>query len=369
MGVCLCKLPTYKNVAHRSSRRLGKERMGFRIRLPRGSPLAKGPLVASVGLLSLFIGGCESGPQDALLPAGPVAAMEVDLYNLIFWIAVGVFIIVEAILLYALFRYRRQGGDGIPAQVHGNTKLELTWTIIPILILAGVAVPTLSTIASAATPPTDAGVKVKVVGHQWWWEFDYPDLEVVTADELHIPVGTKIALTEESADVIHSFWVPRLGGKVQVIPNRVNESWIQADAPGEYFGQCFQLCGTSHANMRFRVIAQSKADFDAWVKAQKVVPTTPTSGDAAKGAQVFASGPCVGCHTIEGTAAKAKIGPDLTHFGSRSTLAGAIMENNPKNLAMWLKDPPGVKPGSLMPNYHLTDDQVNALVAYLESLK
>lgn len=359
---------TEKSVAHRSSRRLGKERMDFRIRPPRGTS-ARPLFIAIPILLALLIAGCTPGPQDALNPVGPVGLMEASLYNLIFWIAVGVFVVVEGLLLYTIVRYRRRSANGVPAQTHGNTKLEITWTLIPVLILVGIAVPTLTTIASAATPPSANSLKVRVVGHQWWWEFDYPDLGIVTADELHVPIGTPIAVTVESADVVHSFWIPRLGGKMQAIPNRQNEAWFQADAPGEYYGQCYQLCGTSHANMRFRVFAESKADFDRWVQQQKAVPPTPAAGDAAKGAQVFATGPCVGCHAIAGTAAKAKIGPDLTHFGSRRTIAGALLENNPKNLAMWLKDPPAVKPGSLMPNYHLTDEQVNALVAYLESLK
>lgn len=341
--------------------------MGFRIRPPRGLPLVKVPLIAFAALL---IAGCTPGPQDALAPVGPVGVMESNLYNLIFWIAVVVFVIVEGLLVYTIFRYRRKADDGMPAQIHGNTKLEVIWTVIPVLILIGIAVPTLTTIASAATVPSGGNIlNVKVVGHQWWWEFDYPDQGVVTADEMHIPVGTKISLAVDSADVIHSFWVPKLAGKIQAIPNRANTMWLQADQTGEYYGQCFQLCGTSHANMRFRVFVQSKADFDKWVADQKVVPTKPTDAEAAKGAQVFASGPCVGCHTIAGTAAKAKVGPDLTHFGSRTTIAGALLDNNPKNLAMWLHDPPAVKPGSLMPDYHLSDDQVNALVAYLDSLK
>lgn len=345
--------------------------MDFRIRPPRGAPRITVPLtIPLLVLAALLTAGCTPGPQDALAPVGPVGAMESGLYNLIFGIAVVVFVIVEGLLIYAVLRYRQRPGDGIPVQVHGNTKLEIAWTIIPVLILVGVAIPTLTTIASAAgTPPGRDVLNVKVIGHQWWWEFQYPDQNVVTADELHIPIGTKVALTVVSADVIHSFWVPKLGGKLQAIPNRVNTMWFEADQAGTYHGQCYQLCGTSHANMRFIVVAESKADFAKWIADQQANAVTPSGGEAAKGAQVFATGPCVGCHTIRGTNAKAKIGPDLTHFGSRQTIAGAILENNPKNLAMWLHDPPAVKPGSLMPNYHLTNDQVNALVAYLESLK
>jgi cytochrome c oxidase subunit 2 len=345
--------------------------MGFRIRLPKGLAFLN---VLIIALLALFLSGCASDdPQNALTPVGPVGRAEAGLFTTIYWIAVVVFVIVEALLLYTVIRFRRRpGNDGMPAQTHGNTALELTWTIIPCLILVGIAVPTLTTIASASSiPNTPDTLKVTVVGHQWWWEFDYPSQGVVTADELHVPVGTKVAVTIKSADVIHSFWIPKLGGKMQAIPNQENQDWFEADQTGTYDGQCYQLCGTSHANMRFRVVVQSQADFQKWLADQKTVPPQPpaSAAEVAKGYQVFTTGPCVGCHTVQGTDAKAKVGPDLTHFGSRTTIAGAIMENTPQNLATWLHDPPAVKPGSLMPNYHLTDDQVNALVAYLESLK
>jgi cytochrome c oxidase subunit 2 len=323
-------------------------------------------LIAAVAL-----SGCaaNSNPGNTIATAGPVAQLEADFYLLIFWMAVAVFILVEGLLVYTIFRFRRRRGDGMPEQTHGNTTLEIVWTIIPCIILAVIAVKSLPAMAQATEIPTGPGVvNVKVIGHQWWWEFQYPDQGVITADELHIPVGTKIALQVESADVIHSFWVPKLGGKVQAIPNQHNTSWIQADETGTFRAQCFQLCGTSHANMRFIVVSESKTDFDNWVKAQLATPPQ-AAGDAAKGAQVFQTGACVGCHTIAGTPANGKIGPNLTHVGSRLTLAGAILDNNPQQLALWLHDPPAVKPGSIMPNLHLTDDQVNALVAYLDSLK
>ncbi len=338
---------------------------------------ARSPRLGSVStalfvlLAAAALTGCSStDPANALLPAGPVARVQASLYTTIFWMAVGVFVVVEGLLVWTIFRFRGRPNDAIPAQTHGNTPLEIIWTIIPCIILAFIAVPTISAIAQASDIPTGPDVvKVKVIGHQWWWEFQYPDLGVVTADELHIPVGTRIALDVESADVIHSFWVPRLGGKIQAIPNRVNQTWIQADETGVFRAQCFQLCGASHANMRFIVVSESKADFDAWVKNQLATPGQPTSPDAQKGAQVFATSACVGCHTISGTAAAGKVGPNLTHIGSHQTLAGAVLENTPQDLATWLKDPPAVKPGSIMPNLHLTDEQVNALVAYLESLK
>jgi cytochrome c oxidase subunit 2 len=319
---------------------------------------------------AVILSGCaETDPGNTLVTAGPVARLEADFYLLIFWMAVAVFILVEGLLVWTIFRFRARPGDGIPHQTHGNTTLEITWTIIPCIILAVIAVRMLPAIAQATEVPTGPGtINVKAIGHQWWWEFQYPDQGVITADELHIPVGQKVALQIESADVIHSFWVPKLGGKVQAIPNQRNSTWIQADEAGTFRAQCFQLCGTSHANMRFIVVAEPKADFDNWVKNQTSTPAAAT-GDAAKGAQVFASGACVGCHTVTGTTANGKIGPNLTHIGSHLTLAGSILDNNPDQLKLWLHDPPSVKPGSIMPNLHLTDQQVDDLAVYLESLK
>ena len=342
--------------------------MIFRARSSTSLPIVT---VLLVLLSAVVLSGCSAtDPGNTMMPAGPIARMEADLYLLIFWMAVGVFVLVEGLLLWTIVRYRSRPGDRMPGQTHGNTTLEIIWTVIPCIILAVVAIKSLPAIAQATEIPTGPGtVNIKVVGHQWWWEFQYPDKGVITADEMHIPVGQKVALQIESADVIHSFWVPKLGGKVQAIPNQHNTSWIQADEIGVYKAQCFQLCGTSHANMRFIVVVQSQADYDAWVANQVATPVTPTSGDAQKGGQIFQASACIGCHAIAGTAAKGNVGPNLSHIGSHMTLAGAIMDNNPDNLKMWLHNPPDVKPGSIMPNLHLADDQVTSLTAYLESLK
>jgi cytochrome c oxidase subunit II len=326
---------------------------------------------AAAVLLLLVLSACSAtDPGNALEPVGPAARMEADLFNLIFWIAVVVFVAVEGLLVYTVIRFRHRPTDRVPVQTHGNTPLEIAWTIVPCIILAIIAIPTLTTIASAtATPTGPNAIKVKVVGHQFWWEFDYPDLGVVTSDEMHIPVNTPVALDIESADLTHSFWVPKLGGKVQAIPNQHNSSWIQADQVGEFRGQCFQLCGFSHANMRFIVVSESRANFDQWVASQKAPPAQPASPDAQKGEQTFMTGACVGCHTINGTNAKGTVGPNLTHIGSHTTIAGAVLQNNPQDLATWLRDPPAVKPGNDMPNLNLNSDQINALVAYMQSLK
>lgn len=322
-----------------------------------------------LGSTLVFLAGCSAtDPQNTLSPAGDVARRIGDLYWQIFWWGVGVFVVVEGLLLFSVLRFRRKPGQDMPYQTHGNTRLEIAWTIAPALILVTIAVPTVRTIADLYQNPSSEALQVRVIAHQWWWEFGYPDLGIVTANEMHIPVGRIVKVSVESGDVIHSFWVPKLAGKKDAFPNKVNEMWFNASEPGEYFGQCAELCGASHALMRFRVIAQLEDEFEGWVKAQKTPPGPPV-GEGAKGAELFARSACIGCHTIQGTPAVGKAGPDLTHFGSRTTLAAGIMENTPENLAKWLRNPPAIKQGSLMPNLNLTEDQISALVAYLTSLK
>lgn len=319
---------------------------------------------------------CATGnPQSTLSPAGSHAAIIFDLYIPIFWAAVLVFVVVEAVLLYSVWRYRqRPGQEGeIPAQVHGNTRLEIAWTVAPAVVVAIIAIMTFRTQAILASFPTDA-LNVRVIGHQWWWEFQYPDLGITTANELHVPAGRPVKLTLESADVIHSFWIPRLAGKTDTIPGLTNQLWFRADRPGTYRGQCAEFCGTQHALMGLRVIVTSQSEFDAWVRAQRQPATIPTSGAAARGAQLFldraATAPkCWSCHTIAGTDAQGKVGPDLTHVGSRSTIVAGLLENTPENLAKWIHDPQGLKKGALMPNLGLSEQQAADLAAFLSSLK
>lgn len=322
-------------------------------------------LLATLALLQASCSGND--PQNTLAAKGIVAQKQQDLFWLFFWLAVVVFFLVEGLLLFTVIRYRRKAGHGIPAQVHGNTRLEIAWTIAPTVALIAVAIPTVTTIFELADTP-DVALNVTVIGHQWWWEFQYPGLGVVTASEMHIPVGEAVSMRIESADVQHSFWVPKLGGKQDALPSRINTLWFKADSPGTYIGECAELCGVEHAKMRIRVVAQSPADFEAWAKAQKTAPATP-SGDAARGLQVFQSNACIGCHTIQGTAGAGTIGPNLSHIGSRTTLAGASMDNTAENMAKWLRDPQAVKSGTIMPNLHLPEDQISALVAYLATLK
>ena len=321
-----------------------------------------------IALVGFLLAGC-TGPQTTISPQSDFANEIQFLLKLTFWSAVGVFVIVEAVLLWIAIRYRRRRTDpAMPPQIHGNTPVEIIWTIIPAVLLAIVAAFTTPIIFSTEAAPPKNALQVRVIGHQWWWEFQYPTLGVVTANEVHMPVNQTVTFDLESADVMHSFWLPRLGGKRDVIPNHVNNLWWTPNTIGTTPGQCAQFCGTSHANMRMLAVVQSQADFNTWVAAQKAAPANPSGGAAANGKAVFSRSACIGCHTIQGVS-QGTVGPNLTHVGSRSIIAAGMLENTPANMARWIKDPPAEKPGSLMPNLHLSDTDVNALVAYLESLK
>lgn len=325
-----------------------------------------------VAALALLLAACARElPYNTLDPAGPVAQKQADLYWMVFWIATGVFVLVEGLLVVALIRFRRRSPDDVPRQIHGNTRLEIIWTILPALLLAGVAVPTVGTIFSLARRPAGDVLEINVTGHQWWWEVEYPDLDVVTANEIHVPTDRSVAINLTSDDVIHSFSVPRLAGKQDLIPGRTNILYLAAPTAGTYLGQCQEFCGLSHANMHFRVIAQDPPDFEAWVTGQRQTAAVPPSGSLeAQGMDNFAQGSCIACHTIAGLEpAVGTVGPNLTHVGSRETIAAGLLNTTPEDLERWLRNPPAVKPGSKMPNYHLTDDQIQALAAYLLSLK
>ncbi len=329
------------------------------------------PLAALMPLLS----GCGDPYLSALSPSGPVADNQLWLMKLSLTIMIGVFFVVFAIYVYVLIRYRKRPGQkGLPPQVEGSTKLEIIWTVIPIILLAVIAVPTVSSTFMLAEDHSgaDGAVEVKVIGHQFWWEFQYPKLGITTAQELYIPTGRKVQLTLTSADVIHSFWVPSLGGKTDANPGGTNTMWLQADKPGTYEGKCAELCGASHALMDFKVVAVPSDEFEGWVAkigkqtakpaATPIQPTTPL---AQEGQQVFAQS-CIGCHAVDGQGGK--VAPDLTGFADRKYVAG-ILPNTRENLAAWLNDPQQVKPGSRMPNLHLSPEQVNSLVEYLSELK
>jgi cytochrome c oxidase subunit 2 len=366
-------------------------------------------LVLGLGLLAITLAACQrsSLPQDTFNSQGPNAQEIKNLFIPVLLVAAAVFVLVEGGFVWIMIRFRhRKGRDRIPAQTHGNTKLEITWTIIPTLILAGVMVPTVATIWDLAAAPPANAMNVTVEGHQWWWGFDYTDLSmktvsgapIRTADVLVIPVGQPVYLSLEAAStggarsdlgvpdytVIHSFWVPELFGKQDVVPGRTNHILFSADRAGVFDGQCAEFCGYEHALMRLRVDALDQTSWNAWVQNQKANAVTPTPGSqAALGQQIFMEGRyCIQCHLVNGlpntsgaaidSTAFIPTAPNLTHFFAQehSCSAGCVWDtHDPKAIAAWLRDPSAIKPYVKMPNYHLSNTQIQELVAYLESLK
>jgi cytochrome c oxidase subunit 2 len=287
----------------------------------------------------------------------------------------GIFVTVASLLTYAIVRYRSRGADDEtePPQVYGSAQIELAWTVIPILIVVVLFLTTTRVILAVQdAPKPPAAVEVTVTGHQYWWEFRYPKLGIITANELHVPVSDAKSsnptyLRLLSADVVHSFWVPALNGKTDLIPNRINETWIDPQQIGMFVGQCAQYCGLEHARMLLRVYVQSAADFQNWIKNQQQTALQTTS--TAAGRQVFESEACANCHTISGTVAEGVFGPDLSHLMSRQTLAAGAIENTRENLRAWIKNPDAIKPGCLMPAMKLSDEQIDGVVNYLSSLR
>jgi len=321
---------------------------------------------------ALAMSGCGGPfPQSTLHPRSDFARGTDALFTDIFWWAAAVFVVVELMLLVAIVRFRHREGRAAPRPTHGHTLMEIGWTLAPAVILVFVAVPTVRTIfATAGEAPADA-LKVDVIGHQWWWEFRYPELALVTANELHVPLGRVVQLSITSADVIHSFWAPPLGGKRDAIPGHMTRIAFRPDSVGDYSGQCAEFCGASHANMRLRVIVDSDSGFGRWATVQLAGPAAPAPGTLAeRGRAVFARSACIGCHTIQGVS-PGVIGPNLTHVGSRTTIASGLFPNDSAHLARWIADAPSLKPGSLMTRMQppLTDADIAALGAYLQSLK
>jgi cytochrome c oxidase subunit II len=307
----------------------------------------------------------------------PVSTPAHDIDVVAFFVVMicgAIFLIVGGLLTYSIVRFRRRPGDDTrePPQVYGSNPIEFAWTTVPVIIvfvLILITARTIFVVQAAARPP--GAISVHVIAHQWWWEFRYPDLGVVTANELHVPLSdpqnpTPTFLDLESADVAHSFWVQRLAGKTDVIPNKKNEMWIEPHELGTYLGQCGEYCGTEHALMLIRVIVEPRADFDKWVAAQKQPPNVDAS--VVHGRQVFESTACVNCHTIQGTSANGRFGPDLTHLMARETIGSGAAMNTPDNLKVWVTDPNVMKPGALMPAMNLGDKDLNDLVAYLATL-
>ena len=323
-------------------------------------------------LFVFFISACiENAPMDSLSPEGPYARTIDDLFWLTFWIAVVIFIIVQGALIIAVIFFRDKEGMPEPKQIQGNHKLELLWTIIPVLILGAIAFPTVRTIFDLAKEPEGA-LNVELVGHQWWFEFNYPEYDITTANILVIPEGTPVRLEMWSNDVMHNFWVPKLNGKRYLVPGQKTYLNLFADNAGEYWAQCGEYCGLSHSKMRARVISLSSGDFEKWIENEQKNALKPPEGSlAAKGEEIYLNAGCTQCHVIDGIwdIQGDRIAPNLTHVASRHVLGGASFNNNQEDLTAWLANPAAIKPGTFMPNLELTEEEIDALIEYLGSLK
>ena len=281
-----------------------------------------------------------------------------------------IMLIVAGMVFIGGYLYRRKVQPDVPKQIHHNKKLELTWTILPLLAVSFFFILTVRSMKQINKPaPGGRDPDIVVIAHQWWWDIRYPGEGVITANELHIPAGRKMRMRIESADVIHSWWVPALGRKTDAVPGKVNYAWIEADSTGVFHGTCSEFCGAEHAWMLISVISESQDDFDRWIASRKAVPPVPQEDAAREGAMLFQQKSCASCHAIAGTPATARIGPDLTHVGSRRTLLSGMVPNTSQNMRQWLKDPQKVKPGSHMPDFMLTDKEIDELETYLEGLK
>ncbi|MBA2290990.1 MAG: cytochrome c oxidase subunit II [Gemmatimonadales bacterium] len=377
-----------------------------------------------VGLLSfvlLGLAGCTDGskyPQSTLHPKGDFAAMVDEVFMTTVWLALIVFIVVEGGLLWAIWRFRAKPNDARPKQIHGSTVVEIIWTVIPAVVLAFVAVPTIKTIFAtanvpAASPGGEAPLKVEVVGHQWWWEFRYPEYGITTANQMHVPVGRTVDLRMKSVDVLHAFWIPQVTGKRDVFPNRETRLWFTALETGEFPGACTEFCGLQHARMDLYVMSQTPEEFAAWVALRKrdpemsgaastgtghvtvdtivrdtmsgtavaaargpdALPTdaeqaAPVPGDPriAEGKALFTKKACAGCHSLNSIdQPKRSVGPNLAGIGVRKMIAGGWLPNTDLNLKRWIMHPQDVKPGVAMKGYTLSDAEADAIVAYLRT--
>jgi cytochrome c oxidase subunit II len=319
--------------------------------------------------------GDPSGVTNIFRPYAEPAQEVKELSLLVIAICATIFLIVAGLLVYTIIRFRQRPGDEAsePPQIYGSNQIELAWTVLPLLIVVVLILVTSRSIANIqnrASPPS--AIHATVIGHQWWWEIRYPELGIVTANELHAPASDASRrqptfLRLESADVAHSFWVPQLAGKTDVIPNRINGMWFEPTKPGIYLGNCAEYCGTQHARMLIRVIVHPPGEFERWVAQQQQPAAEEMSVQA--GRRLFMGTSCVNCHTIRGTTAQGVFGPDLTHLMSRVTLASGAVPNTPELLREWVRDPQRLKAGCLMPDMQMTDEEVDQIVAYLQTLK
>lgn len=348
------------------------------------------PLATTVALALLLAACGGEYPQSTIDPVtrdlgGPIQ----DLYELTFWVSMGILAVVWGLLAWVVIRYRERPGHEEPESAsRGNLLLEIGWTLIPALIVVAISVPSIMAVFDIQRPAGEDALVVDVIGHQWWWEFRYPEEEISTANELHVPVGRTVELRLRSADVIHSFWIPKIGGKRDVNPpvkrpggreTGVNRLVFTVDSAGVYSGQCAEFCGSSHGLMGMRLLAQPPEEFERWVR-EMSTPVRPDSGTVeARGRDVFMQSACIACHTIDGTNARGQLGPNLTRIGARRTLGAGLVENTEENLVRWIRNPEEFKPGVKMPGTEeagggmpptgLSDEELRAVAAYLHSLR
>ena len=304
-------------------------------------------------------------------PASQQADRINRLFNYFNIAAAGMLLLVIFLIVYICIKFRQKKGDSDkPVQTSHSKMLEGAMIGGPVLILIFFFYQTLTTMnAVSPSVPKDRQPDIVITGHQWWWEVDYPGANVVTANEVHLPVGKRLLMQMRSADVIHDWWVPQLGNKMDLVPNHPNYLWLDINKPGKYIGACSEFCGAQHAWMRINVIAQNENDFNKWLVENTKAVVVPTDSLAITGAELFQSKTCANCHRIQGTAATSNAGPDLTHLASRQTILTGLMENNEANLFKWIDHPQQIKPGAHMPDFNFPKDTINAIVHYLNQLK
>jgi cytochrome c oxidase subunit 2 len=335
--------------------------------------LKKLPMLSCVGRVSFAAPIVFSSPTTIFAPASTPANSIYGLSLFVLAITAAIFAIVFGLLTYAVVKFKKRPNDDgrEPAQVYGSIQVELAWTVIPILIVVVMFMATARVIATVQKPSTDNAVQVIAVGHQFWWEYRYPGQNVVRANELHVPVSdpahpTPTLIKLLSADTDHSFWVPRLAGKTDLIPNRTNSMWIDPQKIGVFLGQCAQYCGAQHAKMLLRVYVQSRGDFDRWIQEQS--QPAHLNGAISEGRRIFETTACVNCHAVAGTPAEGRFGPNLTHLMSRDTIGAGVAPNTHQRLRLWIQNPGAIKPGALMPAMGLSDHELDAVTAYMETL-
>ncbi len=340
------------------------------------------------GVLILLAGCAGDYPQIMTQPVSEWGQIQIDIWALVTWWTVPILVIVIGVLAFILVRFRERPGGPEPKHVYGSTKIEVIWTVIPAIIVLIIAIPTIQAIFALQEEVPEDALVVEAIGHQWWWEFRYPEEGIITANQFYVPVGRPVALMLRSNDVIHSFWIPRLGGKRDVNPvvrtpegvepMHLNHIVLTVDSAGEYLGQCAEFCGTSHAIMRMMAVAVEPEEYDAWVEAM-TVPEEPEADLAQVGHDIFMRSTCIACHAIEGTRAQGRLGPDLTMMGDRFSIGAGLMANTEENMTEWLLHAPELKKGILMPGARveaggmpptaLSREDARAVAAYLASLR